>query len=127
MEKTISESIWQYLDRVVGFSGDSEDKGHACTAGDSALITGWGRSPGEGSGYLLQYSCLEHSMDREAWQTTVHGVAKSQICLSTEHTCTDLVKLKFCLLWNPEILSTRREALSMYTRRDVQACSLWHC
>ena len=66
MEKTISESIWQYLDRVVGFSGDSEDKGHACTAGDSGLITGWGRSPGEGSGYLLQYSCLEHSMDRGA-------------------------------------------------------------
>ena len=36
-----------------------------------------GRSPGEGSGYLLQYSCLENSMDREAWWATVLGVAKS--------------------------------------------------
>ena len=48
---------------VVGFPGDSEDKDYACIAGDSGLITGWGRSPGEGSGYPLQYSCLEHSMD----------------------------------------------------------------
>ena len=38
------------------------------------LIPGLGRSPGEGSGYPLQYSCLENSMDRGAWQATVHGV-----------------------------------------------------
>ena len=35
---------------------------------------GWGRSPGEGNGYPLRYFCLENSMDRGAWQTTVHGV-----------------------------------------------------
>ena len=35
---------------------------------------GWGRSPGEGNGYPLCYLCLENSMDRGAWQTTVHGV-----------------------------------------------------
>ena len=45
-------------------------------------IPGLGRSPGEGKGYPLQYSCLENSMDREVWQTTVHGVAKSQTRLS---------------------------------------------
>ena len=39
--------------------------------------------PGEGNGNLLQYSCLENLMDREAWWATVHGVAKSQTCLST--------------------------------------------
>ena len=39
------------------------------------LIPGLGRSPGEGNGYPLQYSCLENSMDRGAWQATVHGVA----------------------------------------------------
>ena len=35
-------------------------------------------SPGEGNGYPLQYSCLENSMDRQAWQATIHGVAKSR-------------------------------------------------
>ena len=42
------------------------------------LIPGLGRSPGEGNGNPLQYSCLENSMGREAWWTTIHGAAKSQ-------------------------------------------------
>ena len=50
----------------------------ACNAGDLGLILGLGRSPGEGNGNLLQYSCLENSMDRRAWQAAVHGVANSQ-------------------------------------------------
>ena len=45
----------------------------ACNAGDLGSIPGSGRSPGEGHGSLLQYSCLENSMDRGAWQATVHG------------------------------------------------------
>ena len=40
-------------------------------------IPGSGKSPGEGIGYLLQYSCLENSMDRGAWRATVHGVTES--------------------------------------------------
>ena len=48
----------------------------ACTAGDLGLIPGSGRSPGEGNGNSFQYSCLEGSMDRGAWQATVNGVAK---------------------------------------------------
>ena len=44
--------------------------------GDAGLIPGLGRSPGEGNGYPLQYSCLVHSMDRGAWWATVTGVAK---------------------------------------------------
>ena len=47
-----------------------------------SLILGLGRSPGGGNGNLLQYSCLENPMDRGAWQTAVHGVAKSQTQLS---------------------------------------------
>ena len=50
----------------------------ACNAGDVGSIPGSGRLPGDGNGNLLQYSCLENSMDRGAWQTTVHGVAKSR-------------------------------------------------
>ena len=44
---------------------------------DVGLIPGFRRSPGGGNGNPLQYSCLENSMDREAWQATDNGVAKS--------------------------------------------------
>ena len=46
------------------------------SAGDPGLIPGSGRSPGEGNGSPLQYSCLENPMDRGAWQATVHGVSR---------------------------------------------------
>ena len=46
---------------------------------DMGLISGLGRSPGEGNGYLLQHSCLENSMNRGAWQDTVHGITKSDM------------------------------------------------
>ena len=60
----------------------SDRKASARDAEDLGLIPGLGRSPGEGNGNLLQYSCLENSMDGEAWWATVHGVAKSQTRLS---------------------------------------------
>ena len=49
---------------------------------DLGSIPGSGRSPGEGNGNPLQYSCLENSMDGGAWWATVNGVAKSQMQLS---------------------------------------------
>ena len=77
------------LDRIChtisGFPGSSAVKESACNAGDPDLILGSGRSLAEGNGYLLQYSCLENSIDRGAWWATVHGVAKSQTLLSA-HT-----------------------------------------
>ena len=51
-------------------------------AGDEVSVPGWGRSPGVGKGDPFQYSCLENSMDREAWWSTVHGVVNSQTWLS---------------------------------------------
>ena len=45
---------------------------------DTGSIPGLGRSPGDGNGNSLQYSCLENSMDRRAWRAIVHGVTKSQ-------------------------------------------------
>ena len=60
------------------FPGGSDGKEPAYSVGDLGLIPGPGRSPGEGNGNPLQYSCLENPMDREAWQATVHGIAKSQ-------------------------------------------------
>ena len=56
-------------------------------AGDVSLIPGLGRSPGGGHGNPLQYSCLENSTDRGAWQATVHRVAKGRTLLSSKHTC----------------------------------------
>ena len=50
------------------------------------MISWLGRSPGDGSGYPLQYSYLENPMDREAWQAIVHGVTKSQTQLSDFHS-----------------------------------------
>ena len=66
----------------MGFPGGSEVKASACNEGDLGSIPGLGRSPGEGNGYPLQYSCLENPMDRGAWWATVHGVPKSRIQLS---------------------------------------------
>ena len=53
-----------------------------CNAGDLGLIPGLERSPGEGNGTPLQYSCLENPMDGGAWWAAVHGVAKSWTRLS---------------------------------------------
>ena len=66
----------------LGFPGSSEVKASACNAGDPGSIPGLGRSPGEGNGNPLQYSCLENPMDGGAWWATVHGVAKSRTGLS---------------------------------------------
>ena len=62
----------------VGSAGGSDGKESACNAGDLGLIVGLERSPGEGNGFPLQYSCLENSMDRGVGQATVHGVTKSR-------------------------------------------------
>ena len=64
---------------VKNLPANSED------ARDTGSIPGLGRSPGGGNGNLLQYSCLENTMDRGAWRAAVHGVAKGQTQVST-HT-----------------------------------------
>ena len=62
----------------MAFPSSSDGKASACNARDLGSIPGWRRSPGEGNGNPLQYSCLENPVDRGAWWLTVHGVAKSQ-------------------------------------------------
>ena len=90
------KKVYVPIDRVGflsswGFPGASDSKESACNAGDMGSIPGSGRSSGEGkwqptpifSPDPLQYSRLENSMDRGAWQSTVHGVAKIQTQLSS--------------------------------------------
>ena len=85
---TLSQNLskWQSLYKTLPiywfFPGGLDSKESACSAENPSLIPELGRSPREGNGYPLQYSCLENSMDREAWQATVHGVTKSQTQLS---------------------------------------------
>ena len=87
-------SIPKFLKGAVIFPGGSDGKESACNAGDLGWIPGSGRSPGEGTGYPLQYSCLENSMNRGAWQATVHGVTQSQMQLRATNTSA------FCLSFN---------------------------
>ena len=75
----------------MGFAGGSAVKNPPANAGDMNSIPGPGRSPGEGNGKPLQYSCLENPMDRGAWRAVVHGVTKSQTRLSTH---THILQLK---------------------------------
>ena len=80
----VEQLTWYLIDSkaeqmlAIIFPGSSDDKQSVCNAGDLGSIPGLGRSPGEGKGNPLQYSCLENPMNRRAWQDTVHGVAKSQ-------------------------------------------------
>ena len=75
------------------FPGGSDGKESACNAGDLGLIPGLGRSPGEGNGTPLQYSCLVNPMDRGAWWAVVHGVTE-------ESGVSEPLTLSLsCLLW----------------------------
>ena len=61
----------------MGFPCGSVGKESACNEGDLSSVPGLGRSPEEGNGNKLQYSCLENSLDRGAWWAVFQGVAKS--------------------------------------------------
>ena len=83
--------VWSVICKIltyvlVHFPDGSDGKESACNEADPGSVPGLGRFPGEGSDNLLQYSCLENSMDRGDWRATVHGVAKSQTQLRDSHT-----------------------------------------
>ena len=83
------------MDGLRNFPGGAEVKASAYNAGDLGSISGLGRSPAEGNGNPLQYSCLENPMDKGAWWATVHGVAKSQTVILSEISQTE--KEKYCM------------------------------
>ena len=69
---------------IQSFPGGSVGEESACNAGDTGLIPGSGRSPGEGNGNPLQYSCLGNPMDRGAQPVAVHGVIRVGHDLATK-------------------------------------------
>ena len=81
---------------LLGFPGGSDGKVSACNAGDLGQIPGSGRSPGEGNGKALQYSCLETPMDGGAWRAIVHGVTENWTRLS-DFTASLSVKCRTCI------------------------------
>ena len=68
----------------LGFPGGSVVKNPPAKAGNTGSILGLGKSPAGGNGNPLQYSCLGNSMERGAWEATVHGVAKESHDLVTK-------------------------------------------
>ena len=76
---------------TIGFPGGSVVKESVCSAGDPGSVPGSGRSPGEGNGNPLQYSCLGNFMDRGALWATVHGVARVGHDLATKPQHTQLL------------------------------------
>ena len=96
--KTIALTTWTFVGKVMsllfnmlsklfmGFISSSDGKASTCNAGDQVSIPGSGRSPGEGNGNPLLYSCLENPTDRGAWWATIYGVAKSDTTEQLTHT-----------------------------------------
>ena len=89
---SVNYEVYLFPMYLMSFPGGAVVKNLPTNAGDirdRGSIPGSGRSPGEGNGNPLQYSCLENPMDRGAWQATVHGVTKSQTGLEglSTHAC----------------------------------------
>ena len=82
---TSALTMRNYLSVTIQLKGSPNGlavKNLSTNAGDAGSIPGLGRSPGEGKGNSLQYSCWGNPTDREDWQGTVHGISKSQTQLS---------------------------------------------
>ena len=73
-----------------GFPGASDGKESACNAGGASSIPGLGRSPGVGNGYPLQYSCLEHPIDRGAWRVTESDTSEGRTLCVCVCVCAQL-------------------------------------
>ena len=104
--------------------GGSEVKASAWNVGDPGSIPVSGRSPGEGNGNTLQYSCLENPMEGGAWWAIVHGVTKSQIQLSA-FTFTFILQMGRQSVISWKGVSTSEETLQETTRGSGRLSAKW--
>ena len=107
-----------YKKKKMLFPNGSEVKASASNAGDLGSIPGSGRSPGEGNGNPLQYSCLENPMDGGAWWATVHGVTKSWTWLS------DFTSLHLPQNMREGISATKRALRKLQLNAEISLSSL---
>ena len=86
--------------------GGLDDKESTCNVGDPGSIPGLGRSPGEGNGYPLRYSCLENPMDKGTWWATVPLITKSQMGLNSKHfhTFNRQLDMRWSRKFKPRVL-----------------------
>ena len=91
---------------IAAAAGGSEVKASACNAGDLGSIPGSGRSPGEGNGNPLQYSCLENPMDRGAWWATVRSQGHKESDTTEWHHFHFLLPLHTLVTYTFLLLST---------------------
>ena len=97
MQKKKNIYIYRMLWSGLGYPSGSDGEESTCNARDMGSIPGLGRSPGEGNGSPLQYSCLGDPMDRGAWRATVHGVTKESD--TTERLSNNLEILHQLRVW----------------------------
>ena len=100
------------------FPSGSEVKASASSVGDLGSIPGLGRSPREGNGNPLQYSCLENPMDAGAWWVTVHGVTKGWTRLS------DFTSLHLPQNMREGISATKRALRKLQLNAEMSLSSL---
>ena len=105
----------------LGFPGGSAGKQSACNAGNLGSIPGFGRSPGEGEGYSLQYSGLENSMD-----CIIQGVAKSQTQLNDFHFLSLLASSIKSTIRNISRKLSYQKSMGL-KHNNIQNYKLWPC